>query len=90
MTYRPRDHRVCFKTSRANYWWLHETAKDLGMTTSSLTHYIVDAWLQKYAGGDEQKLIDDLRAAIDPINVAAFERQLHRVEKSLDDDAVPF
>lgn len=72
----PRNLRLCFKTTRATYWWVRQTAQEVGLTPSSLIHWLISSWMEKYAGSGPSAIIESIRANLDEEGMAQFNREL--------------
>lgn len=72
-----RNNRVCFRTTRATYWWLDELARERGWSRSTLVYWLVERGLSEVANRGSANLVAYIEEGLGDAGIA-------RVRKDVD------
>lgn len=75
-----RNHRICCRTTRQEYWALREMARERGISLSTLLYWMVDHVYAEVLENDTSTVLETISSHLGEEDMARFKRS---VESSL-------
>jgi hypothetical protein len=85
-----RNHRICFRTTRALYWRLRDDALDRGMTPSEWIYWVLAAAVESYSGSTLEATNASVAGSLPEWLLAEFTRSVEKGAARVDRSEVPW
>jgi len=85
-----RNHRICYRTTRASYWFLRELAQNAEISVSTLIYYMVEHVSAEVLANDTSTVLQTISSHMNEEELAAFERAVEKVVDRDPEDDLPW
>jgi hypothetical protein len=82
-----RNWRLCFRTTRGQYWAVKDMAREHGWAASTLCYWMVEHMMTRLAAAGFDDRMELLRSLLGPAGLAALERDVEKgIARGVDQD----